>query len=80
MCARQVIRTANAEVAKGLQNPAYKFWQKLPGAPSKGQVAITKFHSIMNSLLQEVITPLVYVNVQLHCVLGGLRGFNTSWE
>ena len=50
----QVIRTANAEVAKGLQNPLYKLLQRLPGPPSKGQRAITTFHSMMDDLLQEV--------------------------
>ena len=54
----QVIRTANAEVAKGLQNPMHKLWQKLPGTPSKGQAAIAQFHSMMNDLLQEVRLPL----------------------
>ena len=53
-CAGQVIRMANAEVAKGLQNPLYKLWQKLPGTASKGQAAISQFHSMMNDLLQEV--------------------------
>ena len=54
VCVWQVIRAANAEVARGLQNPFYSVWQKLPGPPSKGQVAITSFHFMMNSLLQEV--------------------------
>lgn len=80
-----MIRTANAEVGRGLQNPAYKYWQKLPGRPSKGQAAITKFHSMMASLLQEVTTPLVYAYLQLagrssrrrraSAVEGGLVGF-----
>ncbi|KAL0023129.1 hypothetical protein WJX77_004743 [Trebouxia sp. C0004] len=49
-----VIRTANAEVARAMQNPLYKLWQQLPGQPSKGQTAITQFHDMMIDLLQEV--------------------------
>lgn len=74
VCLWQVIRAANAEVARGLQNPFYSVWQKLPGPPSKGQAAITSFHFMMNSLLQEVRLPTpqctfcIYI-LQLHCFL-----------
>ena len=53
----QVIRTANAEVGYGLQNPLYQMWQNLPGRPNKGQVAMKQFHAIMRDLLQEVRLP-----------------------
>ena len=57
ICAKllQVIEAANAEAARGMKNPLYKLWQKLPGTSNTGQAAISKFHGMMNDLLQEVI-------------------------
>lgn len=49
-----MIRSANAEVCRKLQNPLYEYYLKLPGAPTAGQAKIEEFHGIMSDLLAEV--------------------------
>ena len=49
-----MIRSANAEVCRKLQNPLYEYYLKLPGAPTAGQAKIEEFHGIMLALLAEV--------------------------